>query len=122
MAPAPVIMAVSGSRVGLLKLKLQGANLVHHAGPPLQRMSPKIRFFIGNFEWVSEVKEHGGHSIEWGPLARFEYRIMDPMMMVRIEVLDHKAALNNEPIGHCEVKIGDFIDRPECGFELFFRG
>jgi hypothetical protein len=43
-------------------------------------------------------------------------------MMVRIEVLDHKGLMNNEPIGHCEVRIGDFIDRREAAFELFFRG
>jgi hypothetical protein len=43
-------------------------------------------------------------------------------MMVRIEVLDHKGALNNEAIGHCEVRIGDFIDKREAAFELFFRG
>jgi len=98
------------------------ANLQHHAGPPLMRMSPKIRFFIGDFEWVSNPQEHGGHTVKWGPLARFEYRIRDPLMMVRIEVLDHKGLMNNEPIGHCEVKIGDFIDRRECAFELFFRG
>lgn len=44
---------------------------------------------IGDFEWVSDPKEGGGHNPEWGPFAHFEYRIMDPEMRVRIEVVDH---------------------------------
>jgi len=122
MAPAPVaVVAAAPMRRGLLKFKLQYANLKHHAGPPLVKMSPKVRFFLPGFEWISEPLEHGGHRVEWGPFARFEYRIVDPAAMARIEVLDHRGLLNNEPIGHCDVRVGDFIDRREAMFELFFR-
>ena len=84
-------------------------------------MSPKVRFVIGDFEWMSVHREHAGHNPEWGPFANFEYRMMDPAMMVRIEVIDHEGLMNNEPIGGCEVRIGDFMDRREVEFELFFR-
>jgi len=37
-------------------------------------------------------------------------------------VLDHKGFGNNEPFGHVEVRLGDFADRRELMFEIFWRG
>lgn len=115
-------MGMMGRARGVAKAHLKHCHLKHHEGPPLERMSPKVRFFIGDFEWVSVPKEHGGHNPEWGPFASFEYRIMDPEQRVRIEVLDHEGLMNNEPIGGCDVRVGDFMDKMEPVFELFFRG
>ena len=57
------------------------------------RMSPYVRIVVPGFEWRSVHIEHGGHKVEWGPLAVMEYEILDPNLMARIEVLDHKGLL-----------------------------
>jgi len=36
--------------------------------------------------------------------------------------MGHMGLMNNEPIGCCDVRVGDFMDKMEPVFELFFRG
>ena len=110
-------------RVGHLKLHLKAAHLKHHAGPPLERMSPFVRISIGEFEWRSPKKEQGGHQIHWD-FAHMDYEVMDQFRPMRIEVLDHAGMLNNEPIGHCEVPTNFFCRVGGCEewLELKFRG
>ena len=128
--PAPVVIAEAprpmmdaGMRVGHLKLHLKAAHLKHHAGPPLERMSPFVIIRVGEFEWRSPVKEQGGHQLHWD-FAHMDMEVFDQFKPMRIEVLDHAGLFNNEPIGHCEVPTNFFCRVGGCEewLELKFRG
>ena len=115
---------MGGLMQGHLKLHLQRAHLEHHRGPEFERMSPFVRIIHEGREiWKSVHKEREGRNPEWGFAATFEWEVVNPDSLIRIEVIDHAGFLNNEPVAHCEVAWRTFClpGGWEDSLELFFR-
>jgi len=89
---------------GFVKLHLQRAQIEVHQGPEFERMSPFVKIMHEGREiWKSVHREHAGRNPEWGFEANFEWEVLNPDSLLRIEIIDHEGLLNNEPIAHCEV-------------------
>ena len=86
-------------------------------------MSPYVRIFHEGREiWKSKEKKHEGRNPKW-PMAHFDWEVLNPDSIIKIEVMDHAGFLNNEPVAHCEVAWRTFClpGGWEDSLPLFYR-
>ena len=88
----------------------------------LDKVKPFLKIEGHNHEWKSEHKH--GHNVEWGHEGHWEHHL-HPNDEIHMKLMDHEGLLNNEPIGHWNGSLKEFMHEShtiEREFEFMHMG